>query len=256
MSTEQDWGSVWPGPKSFIPSAVPLPLRQGMQKHKTKAPPEKYANAELMKIPNFLHLTPPVIKKQCEALKKFCNPWPKGLETEEKMKKHFPIDYISSDYCHALPTIRNKLSRIVTVRFKLSELDMDNHARDKFLRLVGERYNPETDILTIVTDRCPLRMQNYEYAMYLITACYHEAHIVEDWEAMKCEADMEYYDFNRNKSKISTEDILNYGNELDERKAAPESFAKSVEMLFNDGENEYNMLKYKEETIKLLGLTK
>lgn len=32
-------------------------------------PPGRYANAELMKIPNFLHLTPAHIKKHCEALK-------------------------------------------------------------------------------------------------------------------------------------------------------------------------------------------
>jgi small subunit ribosomal protein S35 len=31
--------------------------------------PEKYGNVELMKIPNFLHLTPPHIKKHCEVLK-------------------------------------------------------------------------------------------------------------------------------------------------------------------------------------------
>ena len=31
--------------------------------------PSKYANAELMKIPNFLHLTPVHIKKHCAALK-------------------------------------------------------------------------------------------------------------------------------------------------------------------------------------------
>ncbi len=32
-------------------------------------PKDKYANAELMKIPNFLHLTPNHIKKHCAALK-------------------------------------------------------------------------------------------------------------------------------------------------------------------------------------------
>jgi len=32
--------------------------------------PGKYANAELMKIPNFLHLTPAHVKKHCEALKR------------------------------------------------------------------------------------------------------------------------------------------------------------------------------------------
>lgn len=117
MDVSQDWGNVWPGPRSFHPSTVPLPIRQGFQE-KAKAPPHKFANSELMKIPNFLHLTPPVIKRQCNALKQFCTPWPKGLTTEESCEKHFPIQYISSEYVHGLPTIRNLLTRIVSVRVR------------------------------------------------------------------------------------------------------------------------------------------
>lgn len=168
MAVDQDWGAVWPAPRSFHPATVPLPLRQGWVKMNAAAP-GKFANAELMKIPNFLHLTPPVISKQCEALKKFCTPWPKGLETEEKQEKHFPVTVISSDYVHGLPTIRNPLSRVVTIKLKLSTLNLDQHGRDKFLRLVGDRYNAGTDELTIVTDRCPLKKQNYDYAIYLLT---------------------------------------------------------------------------------------
>lgn len=58
---------------------------------------------------------------------------------------------------------------------KLSDLPLDKHARDKFLRLVGERHDPETDIFTLVIDRCPVKVQNYDYGMYLITALFHEA---------------------------------------------------------------------------------
>lgn len=173
MAIDQDWGNVWPGPRTFHPAVVPLPIRQGFVDK--GAPPGKIANTELMKIPNFLHLTPPVIKRQCEALKKFCTPWPKGLETDEKCEKHFPVEVISSDYCHSSPTIRDPLARIVTVRFKLSNLELNPRAKDKFLRLIGEKYDEETDTVAIVTDRCPLKQQNYDYAMYLITACYHES---------------------------------------------------------------------------------
>lgn len=120
MDVKQDWGSVWPGPRSFHPASVPLPLRQGYTEKGAPAP-DRFANAELMKIPNFLHLTPPVIKRQCEALKKFCTAWPKGLETDEKCAKHFPIEYISSDYVHGLPTIRNPLSRIITIKVRKDE---------------------------------------------------------------------------------------------------------------------------------------
>lgn len=173
MAVDQDWGSVWPGPRSFHPATVPLPLHQGFTKK--GAPPDKYGNLELMKIPNFLHLTPPVIKRQCEALKQFCTKWPEALDTDEKCKNYFPLEVSSSDYCHSSPTIRDPLSRIITLKIKLSSLSMDSHARDKFLRLVEDRYDESTDTLTIVADRCPTRKQNYDYAMYLLTALYHES---------------------------------------------------------------------------------
>lgn len=76
---------------------------------------------------------------------------------------------MTSDYVQALPTVRNPLSRIVTVKFKLDNIKLDQHAKDKFLRLVGDRYNKDSDEITLVTDRCPLRKQNYDYAMYLLT---------------------------------------------------------------------------------------
>uniref|UniRef100_A0A0K8TT09 Putative 28s ribosomal protein s35 mitochondrial n=1 Tax=Tabanus bromius TaxID=304241 RepID=A0A0K8TT09_TABBR len=253
MATDQDWGSVWPGQRTFHPASVPLPVRQGYTP-KGVAPPSKYANAELMKIPNFLHLTPPVVQRQCEALKKFCTVWPKGLETEEMQQKHFPLEVITSDYCQASPSIRNELARIVSVRIKLSTLKLDDHARDKFLRLVGERYNPENDVLTIVTDRCPLRKQNYDYAMYLLTALYHESWITEPWEAEKSEADMERYYFDRNKSKKSATKILNWGKETEGIEPSKE-FAIAVENLLNEGENGYNIDKYKQEVLQLLGLS-
>jgi small subunit ribosomal protein S35 len=229
-------------------------VRQGWVPLNKKAMPSKFANAELMKIPNFLHLTPPVISKQCEVLKKFCTPWPKGLESEEVQEKHFPIQFISSDYIHALPTIKNPLSRIVTIKIKLEKLKLDKHARDKFIRLVAERYDPETDELTIVTDRCPLKKQNYDYGMYLLTALYHESNIFEDWESSKSEADMEYYDWNRNKSKETSTEVLNWRSTSAEKIEPPQEYAKSVEALMNEGENEYNLNKYKEQVLKMLGI--
>lgn len=128
MSVKQKWGNVWHGPKTFHPSSVPLPIRQGYLHHKDnkRPPPDKFANAELMKIPNFLHLTPPTVKQQCEAIKKYCTAWPAGLETDAECEKHFPIEFISSDYCHGLPTIRNPLSRIISLRvnFTISFIDV------------------------------------------------------------------------------------------------------------------------------------
>lgn len=255
MPINQDWGSVWPGPRSFHPATVPLPVRQGWVPLNKRATPGKFANAELMKIPNFLHLSPPVIARQCEALKQFCTPWPKGLENAEPQEEHFPIQFISSDYVHALPTIKNPLSRIVTIKLKLEKLKLDKHGRDKFIRLVGERYNAETDELTIVTDRCPLQKQNFDYAMYLLTALYHESNIYEEWESTKSEADMEYYDWHKNQSKVTSTQILNWRSTSETKIEPPQEYAKSVEALLNEGENEYNLNSYKEQVLKMLGIS-
>lgn len=253
MPTDQDWGNVWPGPKTFHPASVPLPMRQGFTEG-GKAAPGKFVNAELMKIPNFLHLTPPVVRRQCEAIKQFCTLWPKGIENEEKMEKHFPLRVITTDYCLSSPTVRNTLARVVALKVKLAQLNLDEHARDKFLRLVKARYNKETDEVTIVTDRCPLRKQNFDYAMYLLTALCHESRTVEAWEAEKGLDDMEQYVWNQNKSKETSEAILNWGRKEEERVAAPEKYATAVERLINEGENLPNVKQYKESVLELLGL--
>ncbi|XP_022833367.1 28S ribosomal protein S35, mitochondrial [Spodoptera litura] len=266
MALDQKWGNVWPGPKTFHPSSVPLPLRQGYVP-KGQAPPGKKANAELMKIPNFLHLTPPVIKSQCEALKQFCTEWPSLLNSEEAIEKLYPVEVITSDYCHASPSIRNPLARIVTLRFKLSTLSLDKHARDKFIRLVGERYDKETDLVTITADRCPARTQNLDYVNYLLTACYHEAWNVEEWEKDKTEDDMEYYEWNNNASKKSLVNwfmrIKNDFKELSEEEYRSfdvsvipnaEGYKEAVSSLMNDGESDETVRKYGVSVRKLLGL--
>ncbi|GLV42646.1 mitochondrial ribosomal protein S35 [Carabus blaptoides fortunei] len=249
MPVDQDWGNVWPGPKTFHPATVPLPLHQGYVEK--GAPPGKFANAELMKIPNFLHLTPPVIKRQCEALKQFCTPWPKGLETDAKCENYFPIEIITSDYCHSSPTIRDPLARIVTLKVKLSKLQLDDHAKDKFLRLVGDKYDETTDLVTIVTDRCPTRKQNLDYAMYLLTAVYHESWTVEPWEATKSEADMEYYDWDKSVSKRNVEEIHKA-----EAASIPNihNYKTATTELWNEGENDYTLNKYNEAVRQLLNI--
>lgn len=136
---------------------------------------------------------------------------------------------------------------------KLSTLNFDAHAKDKFLRLVGDRYDPETDDITIVTDRCPLRKQNYDYAQYLITALFHESWIKEPWEDTKSEADMEVYIWSRNRSKETSEAILNWGVTGD-KKSPHLEYSQSVERLINEGENRQNLDSYKKEVLKLFNL--
>lgn len=64
---------------------------------------------------------------------------------------------------------------------------------------------------------------------------------------------MEYYDWSRNKSKVSATEILNYKT-TGEKVEPPQEYAQSVEQLLNDGENEYNLDKYREQVVKMLGL--
>nr|SVE78974.1 EOG090X09BG [Daphnia lumholtzi] len=207
MPVDQDWPSVWPVARVFHPASVPLPLHQGWVEPGT-TPPGKFANAELMKIPNFLHLTPPAIQRQCEALKKFCTEWPKELDTDEKIDHHFPIQITTSDYLHSSPTIRDAKARIVTLQVKLSALHLNSHAKDKLLRLVKERYDPVTDILTIVAERCPLRKQNIDYAMYLLNVLVSESWKTEPWENEKSETDMEKYVWEGSQSQRSLQQLL------------------------------------------------
>ena len=68
------------------------------------------------------------------------------------------------------------INKFVTLlKVPLKSLDLDYHGRDKLLRLVGERYDANTDCLTLVADRCPLSKQNYDYCQYLLTVLYNES---------------------------------------------------------------------------------
>ncbi|XP_029993292.1 small ribosomal subunit protein mS35 [Sphaeramia orbicularis] len=264
MPVDQDWAAVYPIATTFRPSSVPLPVRMGSPV-KGGAPPEKNGNLELIKIPNFLHLTPGAIKKHCEALKPFCTEWPSALDTDAKCDQFFPVKVESTDYVSAGPSLRNPSARVVHLRVKLSSLNLDDHARKKMLKLVGERYCKETDILTITTDSCPLRQQNYDYSMYLLTVLYHESWKTEAWEADKTVADMEEYCWEDSPSQKNILDTLIRmkiaGEDESEevRKqllgiAEVQDYKDSIIRLKNEGESESTMLQYKEAVKKVLNL--
>lgn len=264
MPVDQDWTAVYPAATPFRPSSVPLPVRMGYPV-KGGVPLEKKGNLELIKIPNFLHLTPAAIKKHCEALKPFCTEWPSVLDTDAKCDEHFPIKVESTDYVPAGPSIRNPSARIVHLKVKLSSLNLDDHARKKMLKLVGERYCKDTDILTITTDSCPLRQQNYDYAMYLLTVLYHESWKTESWEAGKTTADMEEYSWEDSPSQKNILDVLvrmkvaeeGEGEEVREQllgRKEVQEYKDSVTRLKNEGESETTMLQYKEAVKKVLSL--
>jgi small subunit ribosomal protein S35 len=252
MPIDQDWVSIWPGPRSFHPATVPLPVRQGYPVKDGEAPPGKFGNAELMKIPNFLHLTPPAIERHCQAIKKFCTSWPAALQTDEACEKAFPIEVATSDYCYSSPSIRNPLSRIVTLKVKFSSLKLDAHAKDKFLRLVAERYDPATDTVTIMTDRCPTKKQNKEYAQFLLAALYHESWKIEPWEKEKSAEDMEHYDWYTSASRASIDQLT--ARKLDVDQKHVQNYSQVVTSLIDEGEDIQAINKYKEWTKKLLSL--
>ena len=191
--------------------------------------PSKHANAELMKVPNFLHLSPPVVGQHCAALAKFCTAWPQGLDTEEEVEEHFPISLTYSDYLNSSSSVRDRRSRIVQIRINIKSLPLDEHARDKLIRLVGRRYDEETGEIKLVSDRCPYRGQNEDYCKYLLTALLHESWRVEDWEAKEV-ADMEQF----------------LQEDTGEREA--------LQSLLNQGESEVTVARYREEVRRMLGL--
>ncbi|KAI7697573.1 hypothetical protein SSS_02709 [Sarcoptes scabiei] len=176
LAPDHDWTKVWPGPRNFHPSTVPLPLHMSyVPDEKLQPPVAKYNNPELLKIPNFLHLTPVMVKNQCEVLKKFCTKWPVALKTDEDCDEHFPLTITTNDFFFSGPSIRWPESRIVEMKLKMKNLILDDHSTDKMKRLLHDRYNAETDEITIRTESCPLRKQNLDYAEYLLTVVYFES---------------------------------------------------------------------------------
>jgi len=239
MKPDQTWGDVWPAPRTFHPAVVPLPVRQGVKQTKAHVIPSKWANTELMKIPNFLHLTPPVVSRHCAALAKFCTPWPKGLETDEDIDRHFPLTVVTGDYLHSSSSIRDRRARIVTTKFHVDSLPLDAHAKDKFLRLVGHRYDEESGIVTLTCDRCPYRGQNMDYTVYLLTALYHESWSLETWEKKEA-SDQE---------QATPTDC---GEEGEEESGSRSRAA--LRHILNRGEDEASVASYREEVRALLGL--
>ncbi|XP_038048900.1 28S ribosomal protein S35, mitochondrial-like [Patiria miniata] len=265
MKEDQDWSNVYPTAAPFKWSAVPLPLRMGYPVRRG-VPPHKYGNAELLKIPNFLHLTPPAIKKHCAALKEFCTEWPEGLETDEDCEKHFPLEVITSDYVFSGASLRHPDARIVTLKLKLRDLPLDKHAHWKLVQLAGKRYNKKTETLTLTTDRCPVRKQNLDYAMYLMTVLLHEAWVTEPWEADITEEDMEEYVWDisasrrsvmtalaRMKSKDNIAGDVSPGEELDYLRSPEVSgYRDAVTALRNTKESHESLERYKAAALNLL----
>jgi len=57
----------------------------------------------------------------------------------------------------------------------LCHLALNAEARRKFIKLLDTRYDPDTDMVTIEVDRCPVRKQNRDFFDYVLTALYFES---------------------------------------------------------------------------------
>ncbi|KAK6757909.1 hypothetical protein RB195_015621 [Necator americanus] len=210
MSTDQDWTAVWPAARSFASSVVPLPIRMGTRPDPEKrAPFKKQGNLELVKIPNFLHLTPTAIEKHCEAIRKFCTEFPPELiENKELAESEFPLKISYNSYVHQGTNIRDNRARVITLQVKLSALALSPSAKEKLIRLATTRYDEKTDTLTIITDRCITRKQNLDYAFYLLTVIYHESCKVEPWETLKTREDNLKVEFEGSETQRKLTELL------------------------------------------------
>ncbi|XP_076037787.1 small ribosomal subunit protein mS35-like [Oratosquilla oratoria] len=139
------------------------------------------------------------------------------------------------------------------MKVKLSSLDLNDHGVDKLLRLVGDRYDPETDMLTLVTDRCPLSRQNYDYSRYLLSVLYSEAKKIEPWEHEKSLEDQEKYTWEGSPSEQNLNTII----EASKESVPPQyinEYSDVVTAIHNEGEDDTTLKKYEEAVLKILCL--
>jgi len=180
-----NFSDKYPSSGPVNPYTLPFPLRMGKNMRLTLQP-DQFANLELAKINNFLHLTPPAITKQCKALKEFCTEFPPELMNDVELEKEYPVELYTVDYLGSGKSPINLKARIVEKKIRVCNLVVDAHARTKLLSLATKkRYNRETDMLSLVSNRMPLRKQNADYIDYLLTVLYTEAWKKEKWENRK-----------------------------------------------------------------------
>ncbi|XP_013417054.1 28S ribosomal protein S35, mitochondrial [Lingula anatina] len=252
MSNDKDWTKVWPTAATFNWTKFPVSVTQGVKVMKRDNPRmfEKDVSLELMKIPNFLHLTDAHLDKHCNALQKYLSKWPSELSSSLAIAQHFPVEIITEDYVRSSPSIREPKSRIVTLKVRVGSLQLNARARDKLIRLAKDRYNAKTDLLTIVGDRCPRRKQNEDYVKYLLTALYMECRKVQEWEEDVKEEDVTKYRWDLSSSRKQLKKIK------PDLQDTAEEIQQYKEVLAELHETESQELydKYRESVIKVLGI--
>ncbi|GAA54189.1 28S ribosomal protein S35 mitochondrial, partial [Clonorchis sinensis] len=120
----------------------------------------------------------------------FCTAWPSGLNSDEIITKHYPLEIVQRTYVFSSHSIRDPRARSVTIQVPVSCLGLDEHSKRKLLRLAigpgpGKKvaqYDWNTDILELTSGRCPSSRQNTDYLKYVLTVLTLESHKTETWE--------------------------------------------------------------------------
>ena len=77
--------------------------------------------------------------------------------------------------------------KIVVLQIRLCNLVLNDHARRKFIKLLGrKRYDRHTDVATIESSRCPMKKQNSDFIDYVLTALYFESWVSFAIEFLFC----------------------------------------------------------------------
>ncbi|KAG7168564.1 28S ribosomal protein S35-like 1 [Homarus americanus] len=214
--------------------------------------------------------------------------------TQELLLHLFLLNVLEPLTSHLTGKLNNVLHILIDCgearKVSLKSLDLDDHGRDKLLRLVKDRYDAATDCLTIVADRCPLSQQNYDYCQYLLTVLYNESMVstgyenlnyslipdypplltllwvpcqvslsnntvvkTEPWEHEKEVADRERYLWEGSPSQARFQTIISAKEDC-----TPEEVIKDYEQvvtdLHNEGEDEPTLSRYRESVLKVVGL--
>ena len=167
-----------------------------------------------------------------------------------------------STYLYSGPSIRDIRTRIVTVKFQIEDFDLTDHGRDKLLRLLDNRFDPETNTVTLTVDRCPLYAQNLDYAHYLMTVLRAEAEKVDPWEHEKSRQDHSEFVFEGSSSEAAVQKLQSRLQEVKEQgEDVKELDAKSIEnyrfslnTLLNDREDDASLFEYSKSVLGMLGI--
>ena len=174
---DEDWTHVWPVSRVFDHHVVHLPLRAGAKTFGNEPRPNSISNQELMKVPNFLHLTPKHIEMHIKALKPLCTRWPTSM-TESS----FPVRFRTYNFLRPGGSTLHPRSHAVEMTVDINAIPLFVEKRQKLLAIVGKRCHPRSQKLVLKSDTLPSRKLNKDHLKYQLLALYSEVAKTEDWE--------------------------------------------------------------------------